>query len=118
MFEGCDGRVCDAWPLQVRQFFAALNRQLRRGLVIVIKSAEIGRGGCFHDRREASLQEVLWEKACPDCVLVGQLRPSASVASTHRAFLTKQAAPTTKIRQQTLELEPHRCSIQQFFLGA
>ena len=74
VFEGCDGRVCDAWSLQssnslLPSFVCCLsclqNIQLCQGLVIVVKNAEIGRGGCFDDRGEASLQEVLWEKGLP-----------------------------------------------------
>ena len=75
MFEGCDGRVWDASILQssdcllpsfVCCLSCLLNMQLCRGLLIVVKSAEVGGGGCLVDRGEASLQEVLWEMACLD----------------------------------------------------
>ena len=77
MFEGCDGRVGDAWSLQssncVLPSFVCclgclLDIQLRRSLIIVIKSAEICGGGCFDNNGEVRLQDLLWEKACPDCV--------------------------------------------------
>ena len=68
MLEGCNGRVCDTRSLQSRDSLlprivcclgCLLNMQLRRGLIFVIKGAEIGGGGCFDDRGEASLQKVL-----------------------------------------------------------
>ena len=74
MFEGCDGRVCDAWSLQssnclLPSFVCCLsclqNIQLCRGLTFVIKGAETSGGGCFDDCRKANLLEVLWWKACP-----------------------------------------------------
>ena len=70
--------VCDTWSLQssncllpsfVFCLSCLLYIQLCRGLIFVVKDAEIGGGGCFDDRGEASLQEVLREKACPSCVL-------------------------------------------------
>ena len=69
MFEGCDGWVCDDWSLQSSKCLlpsfvcclsCLLNIQLCRGLIFVIKCAEIGGGGCFDDRGKASLQGVLW----------------------------------------------------------
>ena len=62
MFEGCDGRVCDAWSLQssncwLPSFVCCLSRllntQLCSGLIFIIKGAEIGGGGCFDDRVKA-----------------------------------------------------------------
>ena len=78
MFQGCDGRVCDAWSLQssnclLPSFVCCLSRllniQLRRGLIFIIKGAEVNGGGCFNNRGRASLQGLLWQKASPDCVL-------------------------------------------------
>ena len=43
--------------------------KLRRGLIFATKSAKMGGCGCCDDRGNASLQGVLWWKACPDCVL-------------------------------------------------
>ena len=69
MTEGCDGRVCDAWSLEssnclLPSFVCCLSRlldvQLCRGLIFVIKDAEIGGGGCFDDRGKAGLRWVLW----------------------------------------------------------
>ena len=34
-----------------------------------VQSAEIGGGGCLDDLGEARLQNLPWEKACPNCVL-------------------------------------------------
>ena len=54
MFEGCDGRVCDAWSLQssiclLPSFVCCLSRLLNiklcSGLIFVIKGAETGGGG-------------------------------------------------------------------------
>ena len=80
MFKGCDGRVCDAWSLQsfncllpslVCYLSRLLNMQLRRGLIFVIKGAEIGGGGCFDDRGKASLLGAL--VACPPRLRLGSL---------------------------------------------
>ena len=78
MFQGCSGLACGTRSLQsldsllpgfVCCLSRPLNMQLRRGLIFIIKDAEMSGGGCFDDRGKASLQEVLWKKACPDCVL-------------------------------------------------
>ena len=75
---GVRGMVCDAQPLQSSNFLrprfvcrlsGLLDIQLCRGLIFVVEGAEISAGGCFDDRGKASLQEVLWKKAYPDCVL-------------------------------------------------
>ena len=77
MFEGSDGRVFDdpslhssncLLPSFVCCLVCLLYIQLCRCLLIVIKSAEIGGGGCLDDLREARLQDLLWEKACQKCV--------------------------------------------------
>ena len=69
MFEGCDGRFVTFGPLQssnclLPSFVCCLSRllniQLCRGLIFIIKGAEVGGGGCFDDRGMASLQGVLW----------------------------------------------------------
>ena len=74
MFEGCDGWLCDARSVQspncLRPSFVCclgclLNIQLRRCLLISVEYAEVGGGTCLDDLREARLQEMLWEKACP-----------------------------------------------------
>ena len=74
MFEGCDGPVSNVWSLHssncllpsfVRCLSCLLTTQLCRGLLTVVK---VGGGGCLDDLGEARLQDLLWEKACPDCV--------------------------------------------------
>ena len=45
-----------------------LNIQLCRGLVFVIQGVEVGGGGCLDDLGKARLQDLLREKACPNCV--------------------------------------------------
>ena len=69
--------VCDAWSLQssncllpsfVCCLSCLLNIQLRRCLLITVKCAEVGGGSCLDDLREARLQDLLREKACPNCV--------------------------------------------------
>ena len=75
--KGSDGRVWDARSLQSRdgllpgficRLGCLLNIQLRRSLLIAVECAEVGGGGCLDDLREMGLQDLLREKACPNCV--------------------------------------------------
>ena len=69
MFQGWNGRVCDAWSLQ-RRFAARLRLPpgLPSGLLVAVECAEISGGGGLDDLRETRLQDLLSEKARPNCV--------------------------------------------------
>ena len=65
----------------------------------------MGGGGCFDDHRKASLQEVLWKKACPDCVSDHCLdarfvcNESSQVCSdVSRSFVPDSALASTECR--------------------
>ena len=82
MFEGRDGRVCDAWSLQTSNCLllrfvcclsCLLNIQLGRGSVFVVKGFEVGGGGCYNDRIEASFQGSFRQQASCDCILYHRL---------------------------------------------
>ena len=71
VFEEYDGRICNAWPLHssncsLSSFVCCLSC---RGLLIVIKGAEIGGGGGLDDLRERRASNLLREKARPDRVM-------------------------------------------------
>ena len=77
MFEGCDGRVCDAQSVQssncslpgfVCHLGCLLNMQLCRGVLIIVQCPERSEGGSLDDLRETRLQDLLREKARPNCV--------------------------------------------------
>ena len=76
MFKGCNGRVCDTRSLQSRDgllpgFVCRLGCLLnihRLCLLVAVECAEIGGGGGLDDLRETRLQDLLREKACPNCV--------------------------------------------------
>ena len=76
MFKGSDGRVCDASPLQssncllpsfVCCLSCLLHIQLCRCLLIIVRCAEIGGGGCLDDLRCAVL---MYCGSCMLCVVV------------------------------------------------
>ena len=73
MSQGGNGRACDSraslpresvLPRLVSCLRGFLDEQPCRRLLIVVKCAEVGGGGCLDD-----LQELLQEKECPNCVL-------------------------------------------------
>ena len=77
MFQGCNGRVCDAGSLQssscllpsfVCRLGCLLNMQLRRCVLVAVECAERSGSSCLDDLRETRLQDVLRKKARPDCV--------------------------------------------------
>ena len=77
MFEGCHGRVGDTHSLQSQDSLlpgfvcclgCLLNIQLRRCLLGIVECAETGGGSCLDDRGKASLEDLIREKACPNCV--------------------------------------------------
>ena len=55
-------------PKLVRCLCGFLDEQPCYRLLITVKCAETGEGGCLDGLRETRLQELLTEKACPDCV--------------------------------------------------
>ena len=84
MFQGCDGRVCDAWSLQssdclLPRFFCCLSRLLNghlcRGLIFVIKGTEIGGGGCVDNCLDARL-------VCGSCDVSRSFEPKSRLART------------------------------------
>ena len=89
VFEGCDGRICDARSLQSSNCLGCLlNVQLCSGLLIVVKSAEIGGGGCLDDLREARLpaQTASWIIALMRG-LAAMRAPRCACAAMSRALL-------------------------------
>ena len=105
MFEGCDGRVCDAWPLQASNCLLPsfvcylgllLNVQLCSGLLVTVECAET----VWRWRsRETRLQDLLREKARPELCLGSYLQDAR--------FGCDESSQVCKSSDVSLSLEPN-----------